>query len=335
MLYNKRKNLKIPKNFLASFLTLFILFLQIPIIYGENSAIQDARSEVYKAFQALAEAYDTGGNVSGLVRMLNRALELVDKAEITFGTDPDEAQGLAVEAKTLAFEVIRQAPLIREGGLKQTQTHMIIVVTSVTSLLIAGVLIYKFGPELLWRIWLWFRRDYLVKVSSAKHVKEKNSVITIEHICAAILGITLIISTFAVSQYFLGGRISEPFSELGILGPNMKIGDYPKDVVAGETIRLYLYIGNQMGKPVYYIVNIKLGDNSTPTDPAPIEPFMKFERILLHNETWLTPADITITHAGTNQRLIFELWIYNQTTNQMQYHQRWGQIWFNATAPPA
>ena len=43
--------------------------------------------------------------------------------------------------------------------------------------------------------------------------------------------------------------------------------------------------------------------------------------------------NLTLTKAGLNQRIIFELWTYNATLNQNQYDQRWGRIWLNVTTP--
>ena len=59
----------------------------------------------------------------------------------------------------------------------------------------------------------------------------------------------------------------------------------------------------------------------------------RFQQVLAVNQTWTYPVEVTMNEPGVNQRLIFELWIYNQTTSQFQYHERWGQIWLNVTAP--
>ena len=57
----------------------------------------------------------------------------------------------------------------------------------------------------------------------------------------------------------LGGRVVEPFSELGVLGPEMKLGDYPHDVQIGENIDLFVYIGNHEGSVSYYKLLFKEG----------------------------------------------------------------------------
>lgn len=148
------------------------------------------------------------------------------------------------------------------------------------------------------------------------------------------MAVILVGGVFAFSQLISAGRVTEPFSELGVLGPKMKIGDYPKTVIAGEAFRLYLYVRNHMGKPMYYAVLIKLGNASTPIDPTPTKPFVRLDLILMHGENATTPIDVALTKPGVNERLVFELWIYNSTVKAFTYHRRWCQLWLNVTAPP-
>ncbi len=88
-----------------------------------------------------------------------------------------------------------------------------------------------------------------------------------------------------------------------------------------------------MGIPMYYTVMVKLGNNDTAVNPASITPIQQFSQVLPSNQTWTFPVNVTLTQPGLNQRIIFELWTYNQTLNQNQYDQRWSQLWLNVTAP--
>jgi hypothetical protein len=321
------------KSTLIVVLALFLILSHMIVAHAAAESVDDVRSAIITAFKALGEAYNAGGDVSNLTETLNEALNLTAEAETIASTNPSEAQTLLSQAKTLADNVTSHAPLIKEEGLKQGQTQTIITFASIAAAIIVGIFIYMFGPSLLWRLWLNLRKNYTVKVTGTPK-KEKGLVITMDQVCAAILGIILIISVFVAAQYFLAGNTGETFSELGILGSNMKLGDYPKEVVAGDSVNLYVYVGNQMGKPVYYNVMIKIGDNDTSVNPAPLEPTMELDRILLQNENWTSPANIKLTQAGLNQRIIFELWTYNETTNNIDYSQIWGQVWLNVTAPP-
>ena len=62
-----------------------------------------------------------------------------------------------------------------------------------------------------------------------------------EKIQAIIMIALLALGILTAAPVILGDRVVEPFSELGILGPNMKLGDYPREILSGENIDLYLY----------------------------------------------------------------------------------------------
>lgn len=156
-----------------------------------------------------------------------------------------------------------------------------------------------------------------------------------EEVTAVVLVIIVVVGVFTFSQVFLAGRVVEPFSELGVLGAKMKIGDYPKEVLVNESFKLYLYIGNHEGRIMYYTVYVKLGNRSTvinETVPADAPIIVFYEAILSHNETTIIPMNIKIDKPGRNVRLIFEMWIYDD--GFLKYHGRWCQLWLNVTAPP-
>ena len=137
-----------------------------------------------------------------------------------------------------------------------------------------------------------------------------------EEVLAAIAAIVIVASVLAVAQIINSGRVVEPFSELGILGPNMKIGDYPKELIAGFPFKLYLYLGNHEGKSVYYRILIKLGNKTSiinETTPLNSTPIIEIRRILVHNSIWIYPLDITFVTPRINERLVVEMWIYNET----------------------
>jgi uncharacterized membrane protein len=195
-----------------------------------------------------------------------------------------------------------------------------------------GIIIFLLGPKALWKGWFKLRKNFKVKIgNSAK--KNESVFLTAEQLCAIILAITIIVAFISVSGYLLPSNQGEKFSELGILGPNMQLGDYPSKIVASETISLYGYVGNQMGTPIYYTVMVKLGNNETQVNPSSLTAIQEYRQVIPSNGTWTFPINVKLTEAGLNQRLIFELWEYNQTTNQNQYHERWGQIWLNVTSP--
>jgi len=142
---------------------------------------------------------------------------------------------------------------------------------------------------------------------------------------------------FAVAQLVASGRVVEPFSALGLLGPKMKIGDYPKNVLVNQTINLYLFVDNHEGRVMYYVIYAKLGNRSTVINEnvsadAPI--LDAYEVVLPHGENATIPVSLRIMKPYTNARLIFEMWVYDPEDGKLRYHGRWVQLWINVTAPP-
>src|SRR3989337_165143 len=75
---------------------------------------------------------------------------------------------------------------------------------------------------------------------------------------------------------------SQRFSELWILGPNYMIEDYPLNVAINEKQNIFLGVGNHLGSSVYYIVYVKLRNqtqsapNMTTFTPSPLAPLYEF-----------------------------------------------------------
>jgi uncharacterized membrane protein len=158
-----------------------------------------------------------------------------------------------------------------------------------------------------------------------------------EQLTAATVGIILVIALLNGSNYFLSNRTVEPFSELGILGPNQKIADYPTSVYAGQNFTLYLYVGNHEGHVMYYDVLVKVGDRSSVINEnvsLASPPIASYSMVLMDNQTYLKPIVLSLSHAGTDERLVFELWDYRANVSGFVYDHRFNQIYLNVTAPP-
>ena len=278
----------------------------------------DAKRAIYEAFSLVVEAHEAGGDVSELVEKLNKAIELLE------GGDERGALELAEEAA-------REAPLVAEEGARRTREAMLLYALAAVAIAAAAASLYLLVSRNWWRAWLRARRKYRLVVR--ERPAERKSMLLDEEVRAVALAVVVVAAVFAISQALLAGRVVEPFSELGLLGREMKIGDYPRELLVGERALLYVYVGNHMGRPMYYVVQVKVGDRETPIDPAPLEPVATFERVLLHNSTWIFPLEISFDEPGLNKRLIVELWIYNETAGEVQYHGKWCQLWINVTRP--
>ena len=158
-----------------------------------------------------------------------------------------------------------------------------------------------------------------------------------DEVKAVVLAIIIVAGVFSVAQLMTAGRVVEPFSALGLLGPKMKIGDYPKNVLVNQTINLHLFVDNHEGHIMYYVIYAKLGNRSTIINEnvsanAPI--LDTYEIILPHGENMTIPVSLSISKPQENARLIFEMWVYDPEDGKLRYHGRWVQLWINVTAPP-
>jgi uncharacterized membrane protein len=132
----------------------------------------------------------------------------------------------------------------------------------------------------------------------------------------------------------LGGRVVEPFSELGVLGPNLKLGDYPREVAVGESFNLYLYLGNHEGEVSYYRILLKVGDQGL--NVSDVEPYGgvligSIEHILQNGGNATIPLIVRMPDLGLNRRLVFELQRYDPALGGFRYEGVWTQLWLNVT----
>jgi hypothetical protein len=170
---------------------------------------------------------------------------------------------------------------------------------------------------------------------------------------------------------------SEQFYAMYILGSNgLAELYYPNDnpnLTVGEPVNWTIGVYNHMGSLQYVVVRVKLLNSSLPSPdelsgtPSSVAPLTEFARVLVNNETWSIPFvwkllgvsssagrvlitgisinQVTLTRdlgkamSGINYRIVFELWFYDTSTNDLAFswhaqnsqHSVWTQIWFNVT----
>jgi len=148
------------------------------------------------------------------------------------------------------------------------------------------------------------------------------------------LALVTILGVFVAIQPMIPSN-NERFSELGVLGPNQTIANYPTHLTSGQSFLLYGYIGNHEGSVYDYQMMIKLGNQTTPVSnstasDAPV--LATFYHVLDDNQSWTFPIHLSISKTGTNLKLIFELWAFNTTTSTFQYTGLWNQLYVNVTS---
>ena len=148
------------------------------------------------------------------------------------------------------------------------------------------------------------------------------------------LVLVTVLAVFAAVQPIVPAN-NQPFSELGVLGPNQQISGYPTSVVAGSQFLLYGYIGNHEGALSFYEFLVKVGNQTTQISnstyaQAPV--IYTYSRVLENNESTIFPMMLTLSKPGTNVRIIFELWTYDVKTASYGYAGLWNQLFLNVTS---
>jgi len=151
------------------------------------------------------------------------------------------------------------------------------------------------------------------------------------------IGAVVVIALIGVgltAQYFLSGSLAQPFSEVGILGPNGQFSGYPSTMTAGQNYTLNLYVSNQEGHSMMYQVYEKLGSKTSvinQTTPLSSKPVATYGFVLPNNGTEISPITVNIATPGLNIRIVWELWDFVPATNSWEYEGSWAQIFVNAT----
>lgn len=148
-----------------------------------------------------------------------------------------------------------------------------------------------------------------------------------DEVIAVILALITVSSIFALTVSF--PRQREPFLAIGLLNEHCKIDYYPKYAVAGQPIRLCIFLANHLGEPALLKVVAKIGNSSMlPTNTAPLNttPIYSFT-VLLPDEANITKlVDVGINVTG-RAALVFELWKYSIENHTWVYTGKWVHLY--------
>ena len=189
-------------------------------------------------------------------------------------------------------------------------------------------------------------------------------------IAVAVIGILLIASPA------IAGAIQPPagerFSELYLLGPNQMAENYPSNIAVGQNYSVYVNVGNHLGSSAYYVLYVKLGNetdplpNATSATPSSLAPLYEYRFSIADSITWASPVNFTVTSATISNsnsqintlkinntplnveksstwnsnsttytyRLFFELWLYNEQTGTVAFNDRYVSLQLNLTQTP-
>jgi len=182
------------------------------------------------------------------------------------------------------------------------------------------------------------------------------------------LGLIILSPTLALVVRLPSG---ERFSELWVLGSGGLAEDYPFTIVDGEMYNVSLGVGNHMGGSEYYLVYVKVRNQTEALPdafngtPSVLEPDFEYRFFLRDNAVWERKTLFSFKgisfegnlcrvssfvvdghvldvdklavwdeeNRGFYLQLFFELWRYDSTTSAFQYHNRFVGLWLNFTMP--
>ena len=212
---------------------------------AQEPTVDSTQNSLYNSYKAILDAYNAGANTNQLTDQLNQALNLTSKAQQLTTTNPQQAETLSSQAQAIAQNITQQAITAQQSA---STAMPVIAIGTAVALIATGIVTYCFGPKVMWKFWFKLRKNYRIKTQNSA-AKNSGLIITAEQLCAIVLGFTVIVAFFSVSGFLLPKSQNEHFSELGVFGENMQLGDYPSQIVASETIHLSAYVGNQMSNP--------------------------------------------------------------------------------------
>ena len=161
-----------------------------------------------------------------------------------------------------------------------------------------------------------------------------------EEVFAVLLAIVVVGSVFAIAQV-VRPKVIEPFTAIGLLNEECKIGEYPKEVFVGQNVTLCIFLDNHEGYPLLMKVKYKIGVSEelpTNTTPSPRPTIKEFEAVLDDGEnvTMLVKVPITVNEGFVGKRvaLIFELWIYDVDKHEWVYSGRWNHLYVKVLEAP-
>lgn len=187
-------------------------------------------------------------------------------------------------------------------------------------------------------------------------------------IIVALIGILLF--SAPTIRLFITAPENQQFSELYLLGPNQMMTDYPFNISQGVTYIVYLGVGNNMGSSEYYSCRIKIQNLTCPFPntaigtPSSASSLYEYNLFITNGETWKAPLTFQInnftitnetcklvtvsfngidfninqlstwnsTKSGYYYRLVVELWMFDSTSGNLQFNNRYVSLQLNMTS---
>ena len=148
-----------------------------------------------------------------------------------------------------------------------------------------------------------------------------------------------VIMSILVTATFLGYNLvsypqPDPVLSIALLNDEQVGESLPTNLTINETFVFHSDVGNYGSYAELLSVHVKLGNHSilhNGTNPAPFPEVFQIERIVQSDTRWITQIVLNMTETGINQRLIVELWRFDQQNREYVYTSRWVSHTFNVS----
>jgi len=128
-------------------------------VMAEDTA--DLKARIRAIYIRLVDAERNGARIEEAAAKLNTALQMAMGAHTSL--DQSVRSALLLEAERIAAEVEASVPeLIREAE-NEARTRTILMIAVPLALVMGGLLVYVYGPRILWELWLRARSGWWVE----------------------------------------------------------------------------------------------------------------------------------------------------------------------------
>jgi hypothetical protein len=142
-----------------------------------------------------------------------------------------------------------------------------------------------------------------------------------------------------ISISFLGFSIltippQEGNSSIAVLNEDGRASPLPTNILVNESVTYILEIENYEGRLQYFVILTKIGEFNTTWDqgtPAPFAVIERFDQLISNNEKQFQNVQYIFNETQTNIRLIWELWIINDSTGDLDFTGKWIYLPLNVT----
>ena len=145
---------------------------------------------------------------------------------------------------------------------------------------------------------------------------------------------TIIISVSFLGIFILTIPQEQGNSSIAVLNQDGRASPLATQVVVNESVPYILEIENFEGHIQYYVVLTKIGEFNTSWsqgNPAPFPIVERIDYVLRNNEKGLRNVQYTFNETQTNIRLIWELWIINESDGTLNFTGSWIYLPLNVT----